>query len=104
IELKPLSDGQTRQMITALGDDRPLPDSVVDMILSRAGGIPLYVEELARMVLDSGLLAERDRRYELTASITDLAIPTTLQGSLTARLDRLSAVKDVAQRAAVLGR
>jgi class 3 adenylate cyclase/predicted ATPase len=104
IELKPLSDGDTREMITALGDDRSLPDAVVEKIVARAGGIPLYVEELARMVLDSGLLAERDHRYELTASIHEFDIPTTLQGSLTARLDRLSAVKEVAQRAAVVGR
>lgn len=104
IRLSRLTSLQTQEMLAALSPDRPLPEAIVDMISARADGIPLYVEEVARMVLESGLLVERGDHYELTGPTTDLAIPTTLQGSLMARLDRLSAAKEVVQRAAALGR
>src|SRR5262249_59096988 len=67
-------------------------------------GVPLFVEELTKMVLESGLLQERDDRYELTGSLPPLAIPATLHDSLMARLDRLATVKALAQLAATLGR
>src|SRR5207248_6948419 len=62
------------------------------------------VEELTKMVLESGLLQEREERYELTGPLPLLAIPTTLHDSLMARLDRLAAVKGLAQLGATLGR
>src|SRR5207244_515766 len=65
---------------------------------------PLFVEELTKMVLESGLLQERDDRYALTVPLPPLAIPTTLHDSLMARLDRLAAVKALAQLGATLGR
>ena len=73
-------------------------------IAAKSDGVPLFVEELTQMVLESGLLREVDGRYELTGPLTDLAIPSTLQDSLTARLDRLGEVKEVVQLASVLGR
>jgi predicted ATPase len=66
--------------------------------------VPLFVEELTKMVLESGLLQERDGRYELTGPLPPLAIPTTLHDSLMARLDRLATVKALAQLGATLGR
>jgi predicted ATPase len=66
--------------------------------------VPLFVEELTKMVLESDLLQERDDRYALTGPLPPLAIPTTLHDSLMARLDRLSAVKAVAQLGATIGR
>src|SRR5207253_9994139 len=68
------------------------------------GSVPLYVEELARMVRESDLLRDQGDRYELTGALPALAIPSTLQDSLMARLDRLATVKDVAQVGAALGR
>ena len=104
VEIHRLPKQQTREMIAALHPERSLPDAVMDMIAERADGIPLYVEELALTVVESGLLIERAGGYELTRPISDLAIPPTLHDSLMARLDRLSAAKEVAQRAAALGR
>jgi predicted ATPase len=70
----------------------------------RTDGVPLFVEELTKMVLESGLLHERQGRYELTGPLPPLAIPATLRDSLTARLDRLASAKEVAQLGATLGR
>jgi len=72
--------------------------------LSRTDGVPLFVEELTKAVLESGLLRDAGDRYELLGPVPPLAIPATLQDSLTARLDRLTAAKEVAQVAAVIGR
>jgi predicted ATPase len=66
--------------------------------------VPLFVEELTKMVLESGLLQEHDERYELTGPLPPLAIPATLHDSLMARLDRLATVKSLAQLGATLGR
>ena len=81
-----------------------LPERVVDDITARADGVPLYAEEITRAVIDSGVVAERAGRYELIGRIADVSIPTTLQGSLMARLDRLSDARPVAQIGATLGR
>ncbi|MGI8550040.1 MAG: ATP-binding protein [Dehalococcoidia bacterium] len=72
--------------------------------MARTDGVPLFVEELTRMLLESGLLVEREGHYELNGPLPPLAIPSTLRDSLMARLDRLANVKEVAQLGAVLGR
>jgi predicted ATPase len=77
---------------------------VVEQIVAKTDGVPLFVEELTKMVLESGLLQERDDRYALSGPLPPLAIPTTLHDSLMARLDRLATVKAMAQLAATLGR
>jgi hypothetical protein len=77
---------------------------VRDQITSRTDGVPLFIEELTKTVLESGLLREADDHFELTGPLPPLAIPSTLHASLLARLDRLAAVKDVAQIGAVIGR
>ncbi|MGI9432786.1 MAG: ATP-binding protein, partial [Myxococcota bacterium] len=84
--------------------DVPLPPPVVERIVERAEGIPLFVEELTKMVIESDLVEEREGRYQLTGPLTDLAIPATLQDSLMARLDKLEGGKAVAQIGAALGR
>jgi hypothetical protein len=66
--------------------------------------VPLFVEELTKMVLESGLVIEADDHYELFGLLPPLAIPSTLQDSLMARLDRLAPVRDIAQLGAALGR
>lgn len=83
---------------------KTLPKEVMDQILTHTDGVPLFVEELTKMVLEGGLLQERDGHYVLGRPLPPLAIPTTLQASLMARLDRLSLVREVAQIGAVAGR
>ena len=81
-----------------------LPAEVLAQILARTDGVPLFVEELTKTILESGLLREMGDRYALTGPLPPLAIPATVQDSLMARLDRLAPVKEVAQLGAVLGR
>jgi tetratricopeptide (TPR) repeat protein len=73
-------------------------------VVAKTDGVPLFVEELTKMVLESGLLQEREERYALTGPLPPLAIPATLHDSLMARLDRLATVKAMAQLGATLGR
>ncbi len=95
---------QTETMVSRVSGPKLLPAEVLRQIVSKTDGVPLFVEELTKMVLESGLLAEREEGYELTAPLPPLAIPSTLQDSLMARLDRLATVKEVAQLGAALGR
>ena len=83
---------------------KALPAEVVEQVVAKTDGVPLFVEELTKMVLESGLLREERDCYELAGSLPPLAIPTTLHDSLMARLDRLATVKEVAQLGATLGR
>jgi predicted ATPase/class 3 adenylate cyclase len=95
---------QGAQMVVRVSGDKPLPAEVVEQIVARTDGVPLFVEELTKTVLESGLLADAGDRYELAGPLPPLAIPTTLHDSLMARLDRLAPVKEVAQTGAVIGR
>lgn len=95
---------QTEAMVGHLAGGKRLPDEVLHEIVVKTDGVPLFVEELTKMVLESGLLREEAERYELRGPLPPLAIPATLQDSLTARLDRLSTVREVAQLGATLGR
>jgi predicted ATPase len=83
---------------------KTLPKEVMEHILTHTDGVPLFVEELTKMVLEGGLLRGQDGEYVLEGPLPSFAIPTTLQASLMARLDRLSSVRDVAQIGAVAGR
>ena len=95
---------QSLLMVKRVAGDKSLPDAVLEEIVSKTDGVPLFVEELTKMVLESGLLRECEDRYELIATLPPLAIPSTLQDSLAARLDRLDTVKLVAQLSATIGR
>jgi class 3 adenylate cyclase/predicted ATPase len=83
---------------------KELPDEVVAQIVERTDGVPLFIEELTKSVLESGLLREEEGRYLLDGPLPPLAIPTSLHGSLMARLDRLASVRQVAQIGAAFGR
>jgi class 3 adenylate cyclase/predicted ATPase len=83
---------------------KSLPHEVSAQIVAKTDGVPLFVEELTKTVLESGLLQDAGDRYELSGPLPPLAIPTSLHDSLLARLDRLAPVKEVAQTAAVIGR
>ncbi len=83
---------------------KSLPLEVMDPILARTDGVPLFIEELTKTVLESGLVQERDGHYVLDRPLPPLAIPTTLHASLIARLDRSPIVKEVAHIGAAIGR
>src|SRR5262249_55748958 len=83
---------------------KPLPPEVVNEIVAKADGVPLFLEELTKAVVESHLLRQEDGSYVAAAPLTPLAIPLTLRDALTARLDRLGAVKGIAQIGAVIGR
>ena len=91
-------------MVDQVTGGKSLPDEVLDQIVSKTDGVPLFVEELTKTVLEAGFLRPAGDRYELDGTLPALAIPATLQDSLMARLDRLLSVKDVAQIGATIGR
>jgi class 3 adenylate cyclase/predicted ATPase len=91
-------------MIDRIASGKALPADVLDQIVAKTDGVPLFVEELTKSVLESGLLREEHAAYVLAATLTPLAIPSTLHDSLTARLDRLSPIKEIAQIGAAIGR
>jgi class 3 adenylate cyclase/DNA-binding winged helix-turn-helix (wHTH) protein/tetratricopeptide (TPR) repeat protein len=99
-----LPPAQVELMIDQVTGGKRLPAEVRQQVVAKTDGVPLFVEELTKMVLESGLLREQADRYELRGSLPSLAIPTTLHDSLMARLDRLGNVKEVAQLGATLGR
>src|SRR5262249_6009064 len=95
---------QAAEMTGRVAHSKALPPEVVEQVVAKTDGVPLFVEELTKMVMESGLLQEWEDRYELTGPLPPLAIPTTLHDSLMARLDRLATVKSMAQLGATLGR
>jgi predicted ATPase len=95
---------QSAELTGQVAHGKRLPPEVVAQVVAKTDGVPLFVEELTKMVLESGLLQEREEHYELSGPLPSLAIPTTLHDSLMARLDRLAAMKDLAQLGATLGR
>jgi class 3 adenylate cyclase/predicted ATPase len=104
VTLNRLPRRQAAELTGRVARGKALPPEVMAQIVVKTDGVPLFVEELTKMVLESGLLQERDDRYTLTGALPPLAIPTTLHDSLMARLDRLAAVKGLAQLGATLGR
>jgi class 3 adenylate cyclase/predicted ATPase len=98
----------TREHRTVMARDvsggKDLPEEVLEQIVEKTDGVPLFIEELTKTVLASGLLKNENGRYVLEGALPALAIPTTLQDSLMARLDKLARVKEIAQMAAVIGR
>jgi predicted ATPase/class 3 adenylate cyclase len=99
-----LTRPQVEELVLRVTGGKPLPATVVQQIVAKTDGIPLFVEELVKTVLESDFIREEDGRYVLTGPLPPLAIPATLQDALMARLDRLASVKEVAQLGAVLGR
>jgi class 3 adenylate cyclase/predicted ATPase len=91
-------------LVTYLARGKTLPEEVVQHLVNKTDGVPLFVEELTKMLLESDVLRPVDGGYELTGPLTNVTIPSTLQDSLMARLDRLPEGKEVAQLGAVLGR
>ncbi|MGY4339619.1 class 3 adenylate cyclase/ABC-type transport system involved in cytochrome c biogenesis ATPase subunit [Bradyrhizobium sp. LM2.9] len=104
LRLDRLDRQDSRALVEQVAVGRQLPREMMKQIIDKTDGIPLFVEELTKMVLESGLLVEDAGRYRLNSPLPPLAIPATLQDSLMARLDRLAPVKEVAQIGAAIGR
>nr|WP_246257641.1 AAA family ATPase [Pararobbsia alpina] len=105
VNLDRLSRRDCIAMIERLTEGKPLPALVLNQIIAKTDGVPLFVEELTKTVLQGDLLLDAGTRYELKGAPKAIAIPDTLQGSLLSQLDRLEAtVKEIAQIAATIGR
>jgi class 3 adenylate cyclase/tetratricopeptide (TPR) repeat protein len=99
-----MSRAHVEALIAGMTRGKALPAEVLGHLIAKTDGVPIFVEELLKMVLESELLREEDGRYRLTGPLPAMAIPTTLQDSLMARLDRLAGAREIAQLGAVLGR
>ena len=104
VSLRRLSRHDGAALVDRVTAGKTLPEEVMNQILARTDGVPLFVEELTKTVLETGLLQERDDHYVLSRPVPSMAIPTTLHASLMARLDRLAPVRELAQIGAVVGR
>ena len=104
ITVNRLSHPQVEQIVNRITDGKTFPAEVLQQIIAKTDGVPLFVEEITKAILESGHLKEVDGHYELTGSFSTLAIPATLQDSLMATTRSLVTAKAVAQYAAVIGR
>jgi class 3 adenylate cyclase/predicted ATPase len=104
ITVNRLAQPQSARMVERITHGKRLPPAVMQQIVEKTDGVPLFVEELTKAILESGHLKEVDGHYALTGPFRALTIPATLQDSLMARLDRLVTAKGIAQIGATIGR
>jgi class 3 adenylate cyclase/tetratricopeptide (TPR) repeat protein len=104
ITLNRMERPEVEALIENQAAGKSIPPEVIEHVVSKADGVPLYVEELTKTILGSELLAEDADQYVLMGALSDVRIPVTLQDSLMARLDRLPTLREVAQLGAVIGR
>ena len=104
LSLNRLGREAVAEIVARITGGKSLPAALMDEIAARTDGVPLYIEEMTKAVLESGALRETAEAWVLDGPLDRLAIPTSLHDSLMARLDRLQPVKEVAQTAAVIGR
>jgi class 3 adenylate cyclase/predicted ATPase len=104
ITVNRLPHAQVEQIVTGMTNGKTFPAAVLQQIIAKTDGVPLFVEELTKAIVESGHLKEVDDHYELIGSLSTFAIPATLQDSLMARLDRLVTAKGIAQFGATIGR
>ena len=105
LTLQRLRRRDVQAIVGGVAEGRTLPSEVMEQIVSKADGVPLFIEELTKAILESGLLTKDEfLSYQLSGPLPLLAIPLTLQDSLMARLDRLGPAKEIAQIGAAIGR
>jgi tetratricopeptide (TPR) repeat protein len=104
LTLTKLTRPQSSAMVSRLSGGKALPPDLLEQILGKTDGVPLFVEELTKSILETGDLKEAGDRWEYAGRAGSLAIPLTLRDSLMARLDRFAPVREVAQIGAVIGR
>ncbi len=91
-------------LVSRMLGDRHLAPGVLALVAEKTDGVPLFVEEVVRVLLESGELVQRDKMLEPSGELSTLSVPATLHDSLMARLDRMTSAKEVAQLAATIGR
>jgi predicted ATPase len=99
-----LSQPHVERLIAQVAGGKTFPDAIMHQIIEKTDGVPLFIEEMTKAILESGHLQEGEGHYALAEPLHAVAIPATLQDSLMARLDRLVTAKAVAQYAVVIGR
>ena len=104
VSLNRLPPRERGAIIAGVTGGKALPSEVADQIIDRTDGVPLFVEELTKAVIESGMLTDHGDHYVAADPVPALAIPATLHGSLLARLDRMAPVREIAQIGAALGR
>jgi class 3 adenylate cyclase len=104
LTLNRLSQRERATLVDHITGGKALPPGLLDQIVQRTDGVPLFVEELTRSVLESDQLQEAGDQYVLDQSTHALAIPSTLQASLMSRVDRLGSAREVLQIGAAIGR
>jgi class 3 adenylate cyclase/predicted ATPase len=104
ISLNRLSLRQRAKMITHVAGGKTLPKEIFDQIVDRTDGVPLFVEELTKTVVESGIVTDTTAGHVATDTVASFVIPTSLHASLLARLDRLAPTRELAQIGAALGR
>ena len=104
LTLNRLPRRQGAEIITHVTGGRALPKEISDQIVDRTDGVPLFIEELTKTVVESGIVTEAGDHYALAGPMLPMSIPTSLQASLLARLDNLAPTREVAQIGAALGR
>ena len=102
LNLSKLTRAESAAMVSALAGGKALSETLLDQILTRTDGVPLFVEELTKSLLETGKLKEAGDRYG--GPVRPITIPATLQDALMARLDRFMPVKEIAQIGAAIGR
>jgi class 3 adenylate cyclase/predicted ATPase len=102
LNLSKLTRAQSEAVVKSVTGGRTMPAGLVEQVLDKTDGVPLFVEELTRSILESGELTESGDRLEYTG--TSVTIPETLRDSLMARLDRYAPMKEIAQIGAAIGR
>jgi class 3 adenylate cyclase/predicted ATPase len=104
LNLSRLTRAQGSAMVTRISGSKALPPDLLERIVIKADGVPLYTEELTKSILESGQLKDAGDHYDYTGSARSITIPATLRDSLMARLDRFTPVKEIAQIGAAIGR
>ncbi|MEP4197881.1 MAG: adenylate/guanylate cyclase domain-containing protein [Aliishimia sp.] len=104
VQLDRLNPQSTRAIIAELTHHKPFPTELVDVIINKTDGVPLFVRELTKMIIESDQVEETEDAFRLVGHLNELEIPSTLHDSLMARLDRLQSAKRTAQVAACIGR
>ena len=99
ITVNRLSHAQVEQIVTGITNGKTFPTEVLQQIIAKTDGVPLFVEEITKALLESGHLKEVNGHYNLAGSFSTFTIPATLQDSLMARLDHLVTAKGIAQLA-----
>jgi len=104
MQLSRMGRAEVERIAERISGGRELPEGVLEEVVARTDGVPLFVEEILQSMIETGVLIERNGRFELGRALSDVHVPSTLRDSLMARLDRLDRGKETAQVAAAIGR